>query len=80
MKKRPKNKIRGDQPVGPLKSVADFLPPPEQLVPVDDMVKITISLDASSLAFFKSMATKIGAKYQRMMREVLRNYARHYAK
>lgn len=78
MKKRIKNK-KTDQPIGKLKIVDDFLPPPEKLVAAEEMVKVTLAVDRFSLEFFKQMAGKVGAKYQKMMREVLRGYARRYA-
>lgn len=68
----------GDKPIGKFRIIENFLPPPEELLPPEEMVKITISLDKTSLAFFKKMAEKIGAKYQKMIREVLKGYARRY--
>lgn len=80
MKKKIKNKgDLGDMPVGKLTRVPDFLPPPEELIAADTMVKVTLSIDRYSLEFFKAMANKLGAKYQKMMREVLRGYAQRYA-
>ncbi|MBI4211337.1 MAG: CopG family transcriptional regulator [Deltaproteobacteria bacterium] len=78
MKKRIK-KMKNDHPVGQLKAITDFLPPPEELAPAEEMVKVTLAVDRSCFDFFKSMATKVGGKYQKMMREVLRGYAEHYA-
>lgn len=75
-----KRKIkRGDRPVGKLKKIDDFLPPPEELAAVEEKVKVTLFLDRWSLEFFKLMAGKLGAKYQGMMREVLKGYAQKYA-
>lgn len=80
MKKKSKNVDKfGDMPVGNLTRVPDFLPPPEELIAADTMVKVTLSIDRSSLEFFKAMANKLGAKYQKMMREVLRGYAQQYS-
>jgi len=67
-----------DQPVGRLTRIVDFLPPPDELIPDEDTVKITIALDKKTLQFFKGAASKSGAKYQRMIREVLKGYARKY--
>jgi hypothetical protein len=50
-----KEKIRyTDEPmeVGPI--LRDFLPPPSQLILKDDCVKVTISLSAKSVDFFKA--------------------------
>lgn len=81
MKKKIKNKASSsDMPIGKLTKVANFLPPPEELIAADTMVKVTLSLDRFSLEFFKKMADKLGAKYQKMMREVLRGYAQHYTR
>lgn len=74
-----KHKINDDFPIGKIKIVSDFLPPPEKLVPVNQTVKITLAVDKDSLLFFKKTATKQGIKYQRMIREVLNGYARRYA-
>ncbi len=67
-----------NEPVGILKPIPDFLPPPEQLLPNEETIKITVALDAKTLKFFKSYATKSGQKYQRLIREVLKGYARRY--
>lgn len=68
----------GDEPVGALRKVQDFLPPPEALALPDETVKITISLNKSSVEFFKKIAKKNHTKYQRMIREILDRYASHY--
>lgn len=60
--------------------VADFLPPPEQLVFREDAVKVTISLSAKSVQFFKDEAAKHGVQYQRMIRRLLDAYAEAFAK
>ncbi len=73
-----KHKKNNDIPVGKIKVVADFLPPPDQLIPVKETVKVTLALDKDSLMFFKKSAAKQGVKYQRMIREVLSGYARKY--
>lgn len=79
MKKKTKKSNLKDQPLGDLRELADFLPPPEKLVSAEETVKVTLALDKSSLEFFKSTAAKFGGKYQRMMREVLHGYAQRYA-
>jgi len=69
-----------DMPIGKLTRVADFLPPPSELVPVEQNVKITILLKKSSVNYFKKQANRYHTKYQKMMREVLDQYAvRHQA-
>ena len=67
-----------DMPVGKLRRIADYLPPPEELVIPEETVKITIALGRSSVTFFKREARRHGAKYQRMIREVVDRYAAAY--
>jgi predicted DNA binding CopG/RHH family protein len=69
-----------DEPMGELKVIKDFLPPPDQLVLKDDNVKVTISLKRSSIDFFKEHAKKHKTSYQKMIREVVDWYASHYRK
>ncbi|MCX5719583.1 MAG: CopG family transcriptional regulator [Nitrospirae bacterium] len=48
-----KSKIKyTDEPMGELRVVKDFLPPPDQLVLKEDNVKVTISLSKSSMNFY----------------------------
>ncbi len=49
-----KSKIKYmDEPMGKLKVISDFLPPPDQLVLKEENVKVTIALKKSSVEFFK---------------------------
>jgi predicted DNA binding CopG/RHH family protein len=76
-----KTKIKyTEEPMGDLKIVKDFLPPPDQLVLREDNVKVTISLKKSSITFFKEQAKKQKTSYQKMIREVVDWYASHYQK
>jgi predicted DNA binding CopG/RHH family protein len=76
-----KQKIRyTDEPMGELRVIKDFLPPPEQLVLKEDNVKVTISLSKSSIDFFKKQATKHHTSYQKMIRRVVDYYASKYQK
>ena len=70
MKRKDRNK-----PIGKLKTVEDFLPPPEELFAEESLRKVTIALDEETIDFFKKVATNSNQKYQRMIREVLRKYA-----
>ena len=45
-----------DEPMGTLKPVRDFLPPPDKLVLKEDRVKVTISLSKNSVDFFETRA------------------------
>lgn len=67
-----------DAPVGRMTRIADFLPPPSELVKTQDTVKVTITLNRSSVEYFKRQAKKHRSKYQKMIREVLNRYASHY--
>lgn len=73
-----KKKASADEPIGKLKVVDDFLPPPEELLPKEHTVKVTVNLDDATVKFFKSAAKQVGLKYQRMIREVLKGYAKKY--
>jgi len=75
-----KKKKRSDEPVGSLTRVADFLPSPAQLIPKEHLKKITLTVDDETVNFFKATAKNLGTKYQKMMREVLKNYAGHFKK
>jgi predicted DNA binding CopG/RHH family protein len=54
--------------------IADFLPSPAELAFREDGVKVTLSLSKSSVAFFKSEASKHQTQYQRMIRRLLDSY------
>ena len=74
-----KRKIKyTDEPMGELRVVRDFLPPPEQLALKEDNIKITISLSKSSINFFKQEAKRNRTSYQKMIRRVIDFYASHY--
>lgn len=68
-----------DEPLGRLKVVRDFLPPPEDLVFRDEGVKVTIALSKRSVDFFKGQARKHNTQYQRMIRRLLDAYAEHHS-
>jgi hypothetical protein len=69
-----------DEPLGRLKVVPDFLPPPEGLVFRDEGVKVTIALSKRSVEFFKGEARKHKTQYQRMIRRLLDAYAEHHTR
>ena len=74
-----RNKIKYTEgPTGKLKVIKDFLPPPDQLVLKEEKVKVTISLNKSSVEFFKKVAKKQHTSYQKMIRRVIDWYASHY--
>lgn len=59
--------------------IDDFLPPPDRLIKKSEKVKITITLDSESIAFFKASAKKNNVKYQTMINEILSKYAERYS-
>ena len=61
--------------IGRLRVIEDFLPSPDQLVPREENVKVTLSLSRRSVAFFKREAQKRRVPYQRMIRALVDNYA-----
>jgi predicted DNA binding CopG/RHH family protein len=65
--------------LGKLSVVKDFLPPPHELVPRDDGVKVTISLSKRSVDFFKAHASRSNVSYQKMIRNLLDRYASRYS-
>jgi len=76
-----KSKIKyTDEPMGDLKVVKDFLPPPDQLVLKEDRVKVTISLSKGSVDFFKKEAKKQRTSYQKMIRRIIDVYTSQYQK
>lgn len=74
--KRKKNYSKG--PIGKIKVIDDFLPPPNKLVTKEESVKVTLLLSKESLEFFKEAAEKQHVGYQKMIRSLLDQYAAHY--
>ena len=67
-----------DEPLGDLRVIKDFLPPPGQLAFKEESVKVTIGLSRSSVDFFKQEARKHQTHYQTMIRRLLDLYvSRH---
>ena len=73
-----KTKYDSDRPHGKLTFINDDLPSPEELAKSFKTKKITIDLEEVTLNFFKKNAQKSDSKYQRLMREVLKEYAKKY--
>ena len=69
-----------DEPLGRVKVVRDFLPPPQELAFREEGVKVTITLSKLSVDFFKRAARKHGTQYQRMIRRLLDDYARAHSR
>jgi len=66
--------------MGKLRIIKDFLPRPEQLVLKEENVKITISLNKSSIEFFKKKAKEQHTSYQKMIRRLIDWYASQHQK
>jgi predicted DNA binding CopG/RHH family protein len=77
--KKTKKDENWEMPAGKVRIVKDFLPSPEELFPKDNKVKITIVLDKETLLFFKGLSRKNGVKYQKMIRELLKQYVSKYS-
>jgi len=58
--------------------IPDFLPPPNELVPKEPKVKVTIALSGRSVDFFKRQAAENNTGYQVMINEVLNRYVEKY--
>ena len=71
-------KINSDEPMGKLTRVKDFLPPPSQLVPREETVKVTLALSKTSVEFFKEEAQKNSVSYQRMIRQLVDEYTQQH--
>jgi predicted DNA binding CopG/RHH family protein len=65
--------------IGRLRVIEDFLPPPAELVPREEHVKVTLSLSRRSLDFFKREAKKSRVPYQRMIRALVDRYVERQA-
>ena len=75
-----KNKISySEGPMGEVRLVDDFLPPPEELAFREQTVKVTIALSRASVEFFKQEAGKHQVSYQKMIRRLLDEYALRHA-
>ena len=75
-----KRKIKyTDEPMGTLKHILDFLPPPEALVLKEEHVKVTITLSKNSVDFFKQIARDQNTSYQKMIRRVIDLYSAKYS-
>ena len=66
-----------NESVGEIKLVPDFLPSPEELAIKNKNTKITITLSADSVAYFKEAAKKHHMQYQKMIRQLLDEYVAH---
>jgi predicted DNA binding CopG/RHH family protein len=64
-----------DEPIGKVRVIKDFLPPPSELALKDEGVKVTMTLSKSSVQYFKKAGQKYRTPYQKMIRRLLDAYA-----
>ena len=67
-------------PIGEVRVVHDFLPPPDQLVFQEEAIKVTLALSRRSVEFFKAEAARHRTQYQKMIRRLLDQYAEYYSR
>lgn len=61
--------------------IKDDLPSPDELAgEISQQTKVTLALDNDALAFFKREANRRNTSYQRMIRNLVRSYARAHAR
>ncbi len=79
MKRRKEVNYIDNPDVGELEVISKgFLPNPEDLVFKEETEKITLVLDKSTLEFFREEGAKLGAPYQKMIRNLLKQYVEQY--
>ncbi|MCG6862162.1 MAG: CopG family transcriptional regulator [Chromatiaceae bacterium] len=66
-----------DEPLGEIRLIPDFLPSPEELALKSKNTKVTISLSAESVAYFKEVAKRHHMQYQKIIRQLLDEYVAH---
>ena len=75
-----KHKIKyTNEPIGKLRFIKDFLPPPEKIAFKEEPIKVTMVLSKSSVQFFKETARKYHAPYQTIIRKLLDTYVAQHA-
>lgn len=65
--------------IGKIEVLRDFLPSPEELALKEINVKVTLNLSKSSIDFFKEVAKKNGSQYQKVIRNLLDQYASRFS-
>jgi len=79
-KKYMKKRIKfTNERIGEIEVVRDFLPRPEELALKEINVKVTLNLSKSSIDFFKEVAKKNGSQYQKVIRNLLDQYASRFS-
>ena len=77
--RKKKHKIDRGVPIGELKRINDFLPPPKALAVPEQTVMVTLRLSEKSVDFFKQQAKQYHTKYQKMLRFLVDKYAERYS-
>jgi hypothetical protein len=62
------------EPIGNVTIVDDFLPPPEQLVPKKNTVRLTLDFTKESIEFLQREAQSQDASYEVMIRKLVDAY------
>ena len=65
-------------PIGRIRVIKNFLPPPERLIFREEGVKVTITLSRTSVEYFKRAAAKYHAPYQKMIRSLIDKYVERH--
>jgi hypothetical protein len=68
-----------DAPKGKVTIIDDFLPPPSQLVRMEDTVEVTVKYTRSSIELLKEEAEKAHVSYQHLLRALVDEHAEQYA-
>ena len=63
-----------DEPIQLGEEVENFLPTPDKLVLRPKPVRVTLTLDADTVAYFETEAERLEVPYQRMIRNLLNEY------
>jgi len=72
-----KNKITyTNEPLAMGETIADFLPPPSQLIKREATVKIALEISQSSLVFFKEQAKNEHISYQQILQNLIDAYVK----
>jgi hypothetical protein len=64
------------EPMGNVTIVDDFLPPPEQLVPKKNTVRLTLDFTKESIEFLQREAQSQDASYEVMIRKLVDAYVK----
>ena len=68
-----------NEPIGEVRVVGDFMPPPEALTFREEAIKVTLALSRRGVEFFKAEAARHQTQYQKVIRQLLDQYAERYS-